>query len=264
MKPFREAFPERFFDVGIAEQHAVTMAAGLAMGGMKPVVAIYSSFLQRAYDQMLHDVALQRLHVVFAIDRAGLVGADGETHQGVYDIAYCLTMPYVEIYSPASKGELEEMLKMAVEGDVPAAVRYGKGTLPDRVYPAVEYGKWIEIKPISNVTVVATGRMVEIAERAVENLDVGLVNARFIRPMDEDMLDMIKQKTSYVITIEDGIAQGGMGSRIAQRLTGIKVECMGVSEKPVGQGTCDEQTRLCGMDETAVRVRVLMAMEGIK
>lgn len=264
MEPFREAFPKRFFDVGIAEQHAVTMAAGLAMGGMKPVVAIYSSFLQRAYDQMLHDVALQRLHVVFAIDRAGLVGADGETHQGVYDIAYCLTMPYVEIYSPASKGELEEMLKMAVEGDVPAAVRYGKGTLPDRVYPAVEYGKWIEIKPIAKVTVVATGRMVEIAERAVENLDVGLVNARFIRPMDEDMLDMIKQKSSYVITIEDGIAKGGMGSRIAQRLTGIKVECMGVSEKPVGQGTCDEQTRLCGMDETAVRVRVLMAMEGTK
>lgn len=264
MEPFREAFPERFFDVGIAEQHAVTMAAGLAMGGMKPVVAIYSSFLQRAYDQMLHDVALQRLHVVFAIDRAGLVGADGETHQGVYDIAYCLTMPYVEIYSPASKGELEEMLKMAVEGDVPAAVRYGKGTLPDRVYPAVEYGKWIEIKPIAKVTVVATGRMVEIAERAVENLDVGLVNARFIRPMDEAMLDIIKQKASYVITIEDGIAKGGMGSRIAQRLTGIKVECMGVSEKPVGQGTCDEQTRLCGMDETAVRVRVLMAMEGIK
>ena len=229
MEPFREAFPERFFDVGIAEQHAVTMAAGLAMGGMKPVVAIY-----------------------------------GETHQGVYDIAYCLTMPYVEIYSPASKGELEEMLKMAVEGDVPAAVRYGKGTLPDRVYPAVEYGKWIEIKPIARVTVVATGRMVEIAERAVENLDAGLVNARFIRPMDEDMLDMIKQKASYVITIEDGIAKGGMGSRIAQRLTGIKVECMGVSEKPVGQGTCEEQTRLCGMDETAVRVRVLMAMEGIK
>ena len=264
MEPFREAFPERFFDVGIAEQHAVTMAAGLAMGGMKPVVAIYSSFLQRAYDQMLHDVALQRLHVVFAIDRAGLVGADGETHQGVYDIAYCLTMPYVEIYSPASKGELEEMLKMAVEGDVPAAVRYGKGTLPDRVYPAVEYGKWIEIKPIAKVTVVATGRMVEIAEKAVENLDVGLVNARFIRPMDEDMLDIIKQKASYVITIEDGIAQGGMGSRIAQRLAGIKVECMGVSEKPVGQGTCDEQTRLCGMDETDVRVRVLMAMEGVK
>lgn len=264
MEPFREAFPERFFDVGIAEQHAVTMAAGLAMGGMKPVVAIYSSFLQRAYDQMLHDVTLQRLHVVFAIDRAGLVGADGETHQGVYDIAYCLTMPYVEIYSPASKGELEEMLKMAVEGDVPAAVRYGKGTLPDRVYPAVEYGKWIEIKPIAKVTVVATGRMVEIAERAVGNLDAGLVNARFIRPMDEDMLNIIKQKASYVITIEDGIAQGGMGSRIAQRLAGIKVECMGVSEKPVGQGTCDEQTRLCGIDERAVRVRVLMAMEGIK
>ena len=174
MEPFREAFPEEFFDVGIAEQHAVTMAAGLAMGGMKPVVAIYSSFLQRAYDQMLHDVALQRLRVVFAIDRAGLVGADGETHQGVYDIAYCLTMPYVEISSPASKGELEEMLKMAVEGDVPAAVRYGKGTLPDRAYPAVEYGKWIEDKTHIQCHGGSYGphggrqRL-----KAVENLDVG-------------------------------------------------------------------------------------------
>lgn len=264
MEPFREKYPRRFFDVGIAEQHAVTMAAGLASGGLKPVVAVYSSFLQRAYDQMLHDVALQRLHVVFAIDRAGLVGPDGETHQGVYDIAYCLTMPYMDIYSPSSMQELREMLKMAVDGINPAAVRYGRGSLPNRQYPPVEYAKWLELRPVSKVTVIAAGRMVEIAERATETLGVGLVNARFIRPMDEEMLNKIRETAKHVITIEDGIVQGGMGSRIAQRLSGIRVECLGVGEMPVYQGSIDEQTRLSGMDEAAVRVRVLMALEGVK
>ncbi len=264
MEPFREKYPSRFFDVGIAEQHAVTMAAGLAAGGLKPVVAVYSSFLQRAYDQMLHDVALQRLHVVFAIDRAGLVGPDGETHQGVYDIAYCLTMPYIDMYSPSSMQELREMLKMAVDGVNPAAVRYGRGSLPDKQYPPVEYAKWLELRPVSRVTVIATGRMVEIAERATDTLGVGLVNARFIRPMDEEMLNKIRETAKHVITIEDGIVQGGMGSRIAQRLSGIRVECLGVGEMPVCQGSIDEQTRLSGMDEAAVRVRVLMALEGVK
>ena len=264
MEPFREQYPNRFFDVGIAEQHAVTMAAGLAAGGLKPVVAVYSSFLQRAYDQMLHDVALQRLHVVFAIDRAGLVGPDGETHQGVYDIAYCLTMPYIDIYSPSSMQELREMLKMAVDGVNPAAVRYGRGSLPDKQYPPVEYAKWLELRPVSRVTVIATGRMVEIAERATDTPGVGLVNARFIRPMDEEMLNKIRETAKHVITIEDGIVQGGMGSRIAQRLSGIRVECLGVGEMPVCQGSIDEQTRLSGMDEAAVRVRVLMALEGVK
>ena len=264
MEPFREKYPSRFFDVGIAEQHAVTMAAGLAAGGLKPVVAVYSSFLQRAYDQMLHDVALQRLHVVFAIDRAGLVGPDGETHQGVYDIAYCLTMPYIDIYSPSSMQELREMLKMAVDGVNPAAVRYGRGSLPDKQYPPVEYAKWLELRPVSRVTVIATGRMVEIAERATDTPGVGLVNARFIRPMDEEMLNKIRETAKHVITIEDGIVQGGMGSRIAQRLSGIRVECLGVGEMPVCQGSIDEQTRLSGMDEAAVRVRVLMALEGVK
>lgn len=265
MEEFQKRFPKRFFDVGIAEQHAVTMAAGLACGGMKPVAAIYSSFLQRAYDQLLHDVALQKLPVVLAVDRAGLVGADGETHQGVYDIAYTLTMPYVDIYSPASKGELKEMLALAVDMGNPAVVRYGRGALPDTEYPNVEYGKWLEIKPISDVTVIATGRMVEIAQRAVQDTAAGLVSARTIRPMDEDMLRRIGDRAGRIITIEDGLASGGMGSRIAERFSGtVKVIRLGAADIPVQQATPHEQDVFCGMDEETLRREIRLATEEIK
>ncbi len=265
MEEFEKRFPDRFFDVGIAEQHAVTMAAGLACGGMKPVAAIYSSFLQRAYDQILHDVALQRLPVVFAVDRAGLVGADGETHQGVYDIAYALTMPYVDIYSPASKGELKEMLEMAVNTGNPAIVRYGRGALPDMEYPPVEYGKWLELAPISEVTVIASGRMVDTAKQAVEGTGAGLVSARSIRPMDDEMLQRIEEKALRIITIEDGIASGGLGSRIAERFSGsVKVTRLGVGEIPVQQATVGEQDMLCGMDRDALRREIYLAMEEIR
>ncbi|MBR5292824.1 MAG: 1-deoxy-D-xylulose-5-phosphate synthase [Clostridia bacterium] len=264
MEEFKKRYSDRFFDVGIAEQHAVTMAAGLACGGMKPIAAIYSSFMQRAYDQMLHDVALQRLPVVFALDRAGLVGADGETHQGVYDIAYVLTMPYVDIYSPASAGELEQMLEMAVNKGNPAVVRYGRGLLPDAEYPHIEYGKWLEINPISDVTVIASGRMVETAKRAAEATGAGLVSARFIRPMDEDMLRRIGEKTRIIITIEDGIASGGMGSRIAEWFSGsVKVIRLGVGEEPVKQASVEEQDILCGMDCESLKKVISMAMEEI-
>ncbi len=265
MEEFEKRFPDRFFDVGIAEQHAVTMAAGLACGGMKPVAAIYSSFLQRAYDQLLHDVALQKLPVVFAVDRAGLVGADGETHQGVYDIAYTLTMPNVDIYSPASKGELREMLAIAIDKGNPAVVRYGRGALPEVDYPAVEYGKWLEIKPVSKVTVIATGRMVETAKRAAVGTDAGIVSARCIRPMDEDMLKRIGEEAHVIITVEDGLASGGMGSRIAERFSGsIKVIRMGVADTPVQQASPMEQDILCGMDEDSIKRVISLAMEEIR
>ena len=265
MEEFKKRFPDRFFDVGIAEQHAVTMAAGLACGGMKPIAAIYSSFMQRAYDQLLHDVALQKLPVVFALDRAGLVGADGETHQGVYDIAYALTMPYVDIYSPASRGELAEMLKLAVNKGNPAIVRYGRGLLPDAEYPPVQYGKWLELQPISEVTVIASGRMVETAKKAAEETGAGLISARSIRPMDEDMLRRIGERARRIITIEDGIASGGMGSRITEWFSGrVKVIRIGVGETPVRQATVEEQDVMCGMDYESLKRTISMAMEEIK
>ena len=221
--------------------------------------------MQRAYDQLLHDVALQKLPVVFALDRAGLVGADGETHQGVYDIAYALTMPYVDIYSPASRGELTEMLELAVKKGNPAIVRYARGLLPDVEYAPVEYGKWLELQPISDVTVIATGRMVETAKMAAEETGAGLVSARSIRPMDEDMLRRIGERARRIITIEDGIASGGMGSRIAEWFSGrVKVIRLGVGETPVRQASVDEQDKLCGIDCESLKKAISMAMEEIE
>ena len=247
---FAKRFPDRFFDVGIAEQHAVTMAAGMASGGIKPVVAIYSTFLQRAYDEILHDVCLQKLPVMLAVDRAGLVGDDGETHQGVYDIAYLLTMPNMIIMSPSSVEELRNMIRLGTELDSPCAVRYNKGLLESSKNDAEEIivGKWKKIKDINAITVIATGRLVQVAKNACDE-DVGLINARFINPMDKEMLDEIGASAKKVITIEDGIASSGMGIRISEYLShyGVETYCMGVRTEPVVQGKVSEQDELCHM-----------------
>ena len=196
LKRFRNKYPERFFDVGIAEQHAVTFAAGLAKGGYKPVVAVYSSFLQRAYDQVIEDVCLQNLHVVFAIDRAGLVGADGETHQGVFDLSYLSQMPGMTVCSPKNKWELSDMLKFAVACDGPVAVRYPRGcayTGLQEYREPVTLGKSEWIYKEDGVCIIALGGMMENAEKAREILKeegthVSLVNARFVKPLDKDMI----------------------------------------------------------------------------
>ncbi len=255
---FERAFPERFFDVGIAEQHAVTMAAGMAAGGLRPVVAIYSTFMQRAYDQVLHDVALQNLPVVFALDRAGLVGEDGETHQGVYDIAYMLTVPNVNICIPSTQYELKKMLEMLVETDAPSAIRYGRGALPKGDEDKkIEFGKWEIIKPLADVVVIASGRVLENAKQACEGLNVGLVNARFIRPFDEEMLKAINNRAKCIITVEDGIAALGMGAYLRQYFnTGIKVINLGVSEKPVEHATLSQQDELCSISAQKIRTKI--------
>lgn len=253
---FENRFPERFFDVGIAEQHAVTMAAGLAIGGMRPVAVIYSTFLQRAYDQLLHDVCLQGLPVVLGVDRAGLVGDDGETHQGVYDIAYLLTLPGMTIMSPSTKRELREMLDIALEKNEPCAIRYGRGSLSEGSDEdeSVEYGKWSVIRPIKRTTIVATGRVLEQTLRAAEGYDVGIVNARFIRPYDKSVLNELKAKAETVITVEDGIKDGGFGSMLSGLLSGYsRVERIGVRSAPVTQATRAEQDAMCGMDEARIR-----------
>ncbi|MDO4568593.1 MAG: 1-deoxy-D-xylulose-5-phosphate synthase, partial [Clostridia bacterium] len=183
---FSTRFADRFYDVGIAEQHAVTLAAGMAVGGMKPVVAIYSTFLQRAYDQILHDVCLQGLPVVFAVDRAGLVGEDGETHQGVYDIAYMRTIPDLTLYSPATVRELEEMLEYALRRSEPSAIRYNRGLLASLQDSggAIERGKWAVIREPREITLIASGRMLARALQVAGEFDVGVINARFLKPID--------------------------------------------------------------------------------
>ncbi|MBQ9833407.1 MAG: 1-deoxy-D-xylulose-5-phosphate synthase [Clostridia bacterium] len=255
LSAFEHRFPERFFDVGIAEQHAVTMAAGMAAGGLRPVVAIYSTFMQRAYDQALHDVCLQSLPVLFALDRAGLVGEDGETHQGVYDMAYMLTMPNIAIAVPTTQCELEKMIELLLSIDMPAAIRYPRGALPiGDPHKQIEFGKWDVINPISDVVVIASGRVAENAKNACEGLNVGLVNALFIRPFDEAVMAEINKKARCVITVEDGIRTLGMGAYLSSHFKeNIKLINLGVTEKIVEHATVAQQDEQCSISACQIR-----------
>lgn len=222
LKRFRNMYPDRFFDVGIAEEHAVTFAAGLAAGGLRPVVAIYSSFLQRAYDQILHDVCIQKLPVVFAIDRAGLVGSDGETHQGIFDLSYLSSIPGMHILAPKNKWELSDMLKFAVSFEGPVAIRYPRGEAYAglREYRAsIELGKSEWIYEESEVALLAVGSMVKTAEEVrtllkAEGHACSLVNARFVKPVDEEMLKKAAQEHRLLVTLEENVASGGFGERV--------------------------------------------------
>jgi 1-deoxy-D-xylulose-5-phosphate synthase len=243
---FAKLFPDRFFDVGIAEQHAVTMAAGMAAEGMRPVVAIYSTFLQRSYDQLLHDVCLQKLPVVLAVDRAGLIGADGVTHQGIYDMAYLSTLPNMTIYAPATQQELTHMLRLAITSGEPCAIRYNRGALMQVVSEVpVEKGKWEELYPMQERTVIAVGNMVETSMTPARETGAGLINARCIKPMDEDMIMRLSTVAKRVVVVEDGIDV--MGKEIALRLPGIEVVRLHVPEELVQHATVAEQRVLCGL-----------------
>lgn len=222
LKRFRNMYPDRFFDVGIAEGHAVTFAAGLAAGGLRPIVAIYSSFLQRAYDQMIHDVCIQNLPVVFAIDRAGLVGSDGETHQGIFDLSYLSSMPNMTIMSPKNKWELSDMLKFAVTYDGPIALRYPRGLAYEGLYeyrPQVVYGKSECVYHEKEIALLAVGSMIptaiEVRKKLKEQgISCTLVNARFVKPIDTDMIDMLSKEHSLLVTLEENVASGGYGEKV--------------------------------------------------
>lgn len=216
-------YPDRFFDVGIAEEHAVTFAAGLAAMGMKPVVAIYSTFFQRAYDQIIHDVCIGKLPVVFAVDRAGLVGSDGETHQGIFDISYFNSMPNMTVMAPKNVWELDKMLEFAVNFDGPIAVRYPRGkayTGLDEFTDNIEYGKSEVIAKGGDIALIAVGSMVETAwevKKLLEDkgVDVSVVNARFIKPIDEAMLSETVSRHHFIVTMEEGILTGGFGQSVS-------------------------------------------------
>jgi 1-deoxy-D-xylulose-5-phosphate synthase len=251
LSEFSTRFPERFFDVGIAEEHALTMAAGMATCGMKPVVAIYSTFLQRGYDEILHDICLQKLPVVLAVDRAGLVGDDGETHQGVYDAAFLSTMPNMTIYSPATQQELAHMLALAISRGEPAAVRYPRGSLMQAVSAQpVERGKWEIIEPMAEQTIVATGSMVAVSMPVARKLGVGLVNARTIKPMDEEAIQTMKAIAKRVVVMEECI--DCLGLRLTAALAPIPVVRMCVPDDPVLQACVNQQRQFCGLTAEAL------------
>ena len=260
LKKFSQRYPKRFFDVGIAEEHAVSFAAGLALGGVIPVVAIYSSFLQRAVDQMLHDVCMQKLHVVFAIDRAGLVGADGETHQGNFDISYLGMMPGMTVMAPKNDWELKEMLRFAVKADGPVAIRYPRGNACQKFeeYQApVEAGKSEVLHKGRNVAVLALGSMVEVCQEICEELekdgiDPTFVNVRFVKPMDTALLDELTEDHSLLVTVEENVENGGFGQHVCGYMEthhpGCQVLPIAIPDRFVAHGSVDglrEQLGLC-------------------
>ncbi|MBR1702459.1 MAG: 1-deoxy-D-xylulose-5-phosphate synthase [Lachnospiraceae bacterium] len=233
LKRFHNMYPERFFDVGIAEEHAVTFAAGLAAGGLKPIVAVYSSFLQRAYDQILHDVCIQNLPVVFAIDRAGLVGSDGETHQGIFDFTYLSGIPNMHVMAPKNKWELSDMLKFAVNFGAPIALRYPRGNAYDGLKEfraPIELGRAEWIYRESEIALFAVGSMVKTAETVRNTLKeqgyaVSLVNARFVKPIDEEAVLEAAAGHRLIVTMEENVASGGYGERVLDCLADHGIVC---------------------------------------
>lgn len=269
LKRFRNLYPERFFDVGIAEEHAVTFAAGLAAGGLKPVVAIYSSFLQRAYDQILHDVCIQNLPVIFAIDRAGLVGSDGETHQGIFDLSYLSSIPNMHIMAPKNKWELSDMLKFAVAFQGPIALRYPRGEAYDglREYrEPIRFGKAEWIYRECNIALAAVGSMVKTALAVRESLlqkgfSCSVINARFVKPIDTEILDEAVKKHYLIVTMEENVASGGFGEKVRNYLDenapDVKLITIHIPDAYVEHGNVEILRREVGIDAETIEGKIL-------
>ncbi|MBR6729106.1 MAG: 1-deoxy-D-xylulose-5-phosphate synthase, partial [Clostridia bacterium] len=272
LKEFSKRFSNRFFDVGIAEQHAVTFAAGLAKSGLKPVFPVYSSFLQRAYDQLLHDVCLQNLHFVVCVDRAGLVGEDGETHQGLYDIAYLTQMPHMSVLAPANFVELSEMLEFAVSAhNGPIAIRYPRGGLQASYSneSSFVFGKADWVNQGERVCLIAVGHMLKTALFVCDKLkdkgiNASVLNLRTVKPLDSETILKAAESHELLVTLEDGIRCGGVGEQIAvlacrknPRIL-IKAHKNGI----VPHGSCDVLYTFCGLDADTITQEVLQELSG--
>jgi 1-deoxy-D-xylulose-5-phosphate synthase len=262
---FSKRFPDRYFDVAIAEQHAVTFAAGLATEGLKPVVAIYSTFLQRAYDQLIHDVALQRLPVVFAVDRAGLVGSDGATHQGSYDLSYLRCIPNLVIMAPADEDECRQMLYTATTLDGPALVRYPRGTGPGvalaQQMTALPVGRaQIRREGRSGLALMVFGTLLDSAQKIAERLDATLVNMRFVKPLDEDLVIALAEKHRAIVTIEENVTAGGAGSAVGELLTSegllLPLLQIGIPDRFIEHGSRDSCLTAAGLDAAGLSASV--------
>ncbi len=296
LRTFQKEFPKRFFDIGIAEQHAITMAAGMAKEGMIPVVPIYSSFYQRAYDQVIHDVAMQNLHVIMCVDRAGVVGADGETHQGTLDMAFFRLVPNLVIMAPKDFKELEDMLEYAVKLNKPIIIRYprggedkktkfekhdkiklGKAEILRRIDENLKFKNQIienqtkneqmeKTKNKPQLSIIAIGKMVSramnIAEEIQDKIDVEVINARFLKPFDNQTIIKCIQKTKNVVTIEDGTIINGLGTTVKElisdnKLEGIKIECFAYPDEFIKHGKVEELEEIYGLDENTIISKIM-------
>ena len=265
---FQKAYPERYYDVGIAEQHAVTFSAGLAKEGMKPYFAVYSTFLQRGYDQIIHDVCITKKNVTFLIDRAGLVGNDGETHHGMFDLSYLNIVPNITVMAPKDTQELELMLELSAELNEPVAIRYPRGNayyLNRGEYKKIEVGKYEIIEEGKDIAILAIGNMVKHALEAKEilledNINPAIISARFLKPMDEKLLHELCKKYKTVVTIEDNIISGGFGSRINNFIIdnnyNVKVENIAISEKFIDHGNIESLYEGVGLSSNCIASRI--------
>lgn len=257
LKKFAERFPARFFDVGITESHAVTFAAGLAKGGMKPVIAVYSTFLQRAYDQLIHDVALQDIAVLFCLDRSGLVGKDGPTHHGVFDIVYTRTLPHFIVMAPKDGRELQLMLEKALEWGKPAVIRYPRAEAVSEAGVSscklLEIGKSEQLRKGKDIAVLAVGSMVNTALKTADilsqkGIELAIINARFIKPLDKEMLEALSKEYKRIYTIEEGIFSGGFGSSVLEFFeregkNSLDIRCLSLPDEFIEHGLRDELLR---------------------
>lgn len=269
LKRFASKYPDRFFDVGIAEEHAVTFAAGLAAGGLRPIVAIYSSFLQRAYDQIIHDVCIQNLPVVFAVDRAGIVGSDGETHQGIFDLSYLSSIPNMTVMAPKNKWELSDMLKFALTRQTPIAIRYPRGLAYDGLKDNradIEYGKSEIITEESGIALYAVGSMVKTAcevrdilfEKGIKS---SIVNARFVKPIDETMVDYLSSNHETIVTLEENVLSGGFGEKVLDYVynnnLNVKVINIALPDDYVEHGNVALLAKEVGIDAVSIADRIM-------
>jgi 1-deoxy-D-xylulose-5-phosphate synthase len=262
---FSRRFPDRYFDVAIAEQHAVTLAAGLATEGLRPVVAIYSTFLQRAYDQLIHDVALQKLPVTFALDRAGLVGGDGATHQGAFDLSYLRCVPNMVVMAPADENECRQMLYTAVTLDGPAAVRYPRGPGPgvaiDSGMRAVPIGKAeVRREGRSGLAILAFGTMVAAVTDVAERLDATLVNMRFVKPLDTELVIRMAARHESLVTVEENVLAGGAGAAVLEVLAAggylRPVLLLGLPDRFIEHGSRADNLAAAGLDPAALKAAI--------
>jgi 1-deoxy-D-xylulose-5-phosphate synthase len=270
---FAKEFPERFFDVGICEQHAVTFAAGLALAGMRPVVCIYSTFLARAFDQTIMDVALHKLPVVFIIDRAGVTGPDGSSHHGVFDLSYLRMIPNMKVAAPADATELCALLETALASDGPIAIRYPRGPVPatpDLPVEPLPIGRWEELRKGSDAVVFAVGRMVEVAKEAAERLETmgvscAVVNARWVKPVDPRLVEWARGH-AVVVTVEDNVGAGGFGGAVLEALAphGLagRVRTVSLPDAFLPQGKAADILKEHGLDAAGVARAVYVTVKG--
>ncbi len=261
---FEENYPKRFFDVGIAEQHSVTLAAGLAIGGLKPIVAIYSTFLQRAYDQLIHDVNLQNLNVMFAIDRAGLVGADGETHHGIYDISFMRVLPNIVIMTPSNENEMWMMLNTGLQFEGPSAIRYPRGNSSGNEViitdETIEVGKSLTVCEGDAIAILVFGELLNNVFDISKRLSLTLIDMRFAKPLDTNKINELSKTHKYFITLEDNVLIGGAGSavneHIMQKGLDINILNLGIPDKIISHGSQDELYTEIGLDKKSLEIKI--------